>query len=182
VGSGRSIAGVLLGPAVIAMKEAGLLAAGGGHAMAAGFRVAAEGFPAFVSALEERLADEIAQATADRVLDIDAVLGPSGAYAAAAALGALAPFGQGNPAPRFALPAMRIRHIDILKDVHMRLRLEGGDGSRLDAMAFRAAGGPLGAFLNERRGAAAHLAGRIEHDTWRGRDAAKLIVEDAGDP
>ncbi|NCU13061.1 MAG: single-stranded-DNA-specific exonuclease RecJ, partial [Sphingomonadaceae bacterium] len=39
-GSGRSIAGVDLGAAIIAAREAGLLVAGGGHAMAAGLTVA----------------------------------------------------------------------------------------------------------------------------------------------
>ncbi len=41
-GSGRSVAGLPLGPAVIAARQAGLLINGGGHAMAAGFTVAAE--------------------------------------------------------------------------------------------------------------------------------------------
>jgi len=41
-GSGRSIAGVDLGAAVLAAKETGLLVAGGGHAMAAGLTVAAD--------------------------------------------------------------------------------------------------------------------------------------------
>ncbi len=41
-GSGRSVPGVALGPAVIAARQAGLLVNGGGHAMAAGFTVAAE--------------------------------------------------------------------------------------------------------------------------------------------
>src|SRR5262249_57970678 len=36
-GSGRSVAGLPLGPAVIAARQAGLLINGGGHAMAGGF-------------------------------------------------------------------------------------------------------------------------------------------------
>src|SRR5437588_2458897 len=39
-GSGRSVPGVALGPAVIAARQMGLLVNGGGHAMAAGFKVA----------------------------------------------------------------------------------------------------------------------------------------------
>ena len=39
-GSGRSISGVDLGAAIIAAKDAGLLLAGGGHAMAAGLTIA----------------------------------------------------------------------------------------------------------------------------------------------
>ena len=41
-GSGRSVAGFPLGPAIIAARQAGLLVNGGGHAMAAGFTVTAE--------------------------------------------------------------------------------------------------------------------------------------------
>ena len=50
-GSGRSVSGVDLGAAVLAAKDAGLLVAGGGHAMAAGLTVeedrtrCARGFP-----------------------------------------------------------------------------------------------------------------------------------------
>jgi len=54
-GSGRSVAGVDLGSAIIAARQMGLLETGGGHAMAAGFsfRPAREGeFHAF---LDERL-------------------------------------------------------------------------------------------------------------------------------
>jgi single-stranded-DNA-specific exonuclease len=40
-GSGRSISGVDLGAAIIAARDAGLLIAGGGHAMAAGLTIAA---------------------------------------------------------------------------------------------------------------------------------------------
>src|SRR5437879_4202418 len=54
-GSGRSIAGLPLGPAVIAARQAGLLINGGGHAMAAGFTVAAEKLDQLRTFLVERL-------------------------------------------------------------------------------------------------------------------------------
>ena len=60
VGSGRSVSGVDLGPAIIRMREAGLLTSGGGHAMAAGFRCSADGFEAFTTALADALADDVA--------------------------------------------------------------------------------------------------------------------------
>src|SRR5277367_6386777 len=54
-GSGRSIPGLPLGPAVIAARQAGLLINGGGHAMAAGFTVAADKLAALREFLVERL-------------------------------------------------------------------------------------------------------------------------------
>ena len=179
VGSGRSVVGAALGPAVIAAKEAGLLLAGGGHAMAAGFRVAADGFAAFAAQISEDLAPALAAGQGRKSLAIDGVVGPAGALGVAEAMARLAPFGEGNPEPRFAIPALRLKHLDVLKDIHLRLRLEGADGARLTAMAFRSADRPLGAFLLGARGGVVHLAGRVEIDTWRGAGEARLIVEDA---
>ena len=51
--------GVALGPAVIAARQAGLLVNGGGHAMAAGFTVAADRLDALRAFLAERLGDGI---------------------------------------------------------------------------------------------------------------------------
>lgn len=181
VGSGRSIAGVKLGPAVIALREEGLLAAGGGHDMAAGFRLPAAGFDAFRFALSERLAPEIAAAGIERTLEIDGVVGPAGALGIAEAMERLAPFGAGNPEPRFAMAGLRLRHVDVIKDAHLRLRLESADGARIDAMAFRAADRPLGSFLLGARGQTVHIAGRLEIDAWRGRGEARMIVEDAAE-
>ena len=55
------------------------------------------------------------------------------------------PYGQGNPQPRFAFPAHRVKFAKVVGGAHVRCVLEAGDGSRLDAVAFRAADQPLGA-------------------------------------
>src|SRR5204863_8590174 len=56
-GSGRSVPGQALGPAVIAARQAGLLVNGGGHAMAAGFTVAADRLEPLRAFLAKRLGD-----------------------------------------------------------------------------------------------------------------------------
>jgi hypothetical protein len=62
-GSGRSISGVDLGAAIISAREAGLLVAGGGHAMAAGLTVAQDGkIDALSEWLDERLAGDVSAA------------------------------------------------------------------------------------------------------------------------
>ncbi|MDB5700424.1 MAG: recombinase RecJ, partial [Sphingomonadales bacterium] len=71
-GSGRSIPGVDLGAAVLAAKDMGLLVAGGGHAMAAGLTVAAGRVEAFADFIDERLANDVARASGDRALLLDA--------------------------------------------------------------------------------------------------------------
>ena len=51
--------------------------------------------------------------------------------------------------------------------------------SGLRAIAFRAAGTPLGQFLAETRGLAIHITGHLRRDTWRGGDAVQLAIDDA---
>ena len=92
------------------------------------------------------------------------------------------PFGQGNPQPRFAFPSHRVRFAKIVGDAHVRCALEGGDGSRLDAIAFRAADQPLGDMLLASGGMPLHVCGTLRRDTWGGRDRLELNIDDAADP
>ncbi|MEY4054930.1 MAG: single-stranded-DNA-specific exonuclease RecJ, partial [Pseudomonadota bacterium] len=77
-GSGRSIAGVDLGAAIIAAREAGLLVAGGGHAMAAGLTVAPDRLSALAEFLDERLGAAVIAAQAGQSLQLDLAVAPGG--------------------------------------------------------------------------------------------------------
>ena len=108
-GSGRSCAGVHLGNAILAAREAGLLEKGGGHAMAAGLTVAGDKIDALRAFLIERLAPEWAAADEARTLRLDAIVHPSAVnFEFGEALKQAAPFGMGNPEPRFC--AVRLAH------------------------------------------------------------------------
>jgi single-stranded-DNA-specific exonuclease len=103
-GSGRSIAGVDLGAAIVAARQAGLLVNGGGHKMAAGLTIAPEAIETFATFLAERLAGAVAAAGAERALAVDAALSADGATGDLLGhVERLAPFGVGNPEPRFVL-------------------------------------------------------------------------------
>jgi single-stranded-DNA-specific exonuclease len=62
---------------------------------------------------------------------------------------------------------------------HVRLTLAGRDGARVNAVAFGAADGALGAALLAGRGRALVAAGRVVRDDWGGRRGAELHVDDA---
>lgn len=180
-GSGRSITGVDLGAAVLAAKEHGLLVAGGGHAMAAGLTIAAGQVTAFAQFLEERLADRIAAAIADRALLLDSVLAPGGVTPElVAALEAGGPYGTGWPAPRIVIGPVRTIKVDVVGNGHVRAIVAGDDGRSLKAMAFRAADTPLGqALLGAGPSRRLWLAGRAKLDDWGSRPAAELHLDDA---
>jgi single-stranded-DNA-specific exonuclease len=180
-GSGRSIAGVDLGSAVLAAKEHGLLVAGGGHAMAAGLTIAADRIADFTAFLEDRLAAAVDRATADRALLVDAVLATGGVTRdLVEAMEAGGPYGAGWPAPRVAAGPVRVVRADVVGNGHVRAVVAGEDGRSLKAMAFRQADTPLGQAL---LGAPSHrrlwLAGRAKLDDWSSKPAAELHVEDA---
>ncbi|MGP7795127.1 single-stranded-DNA-specific exonuclease RecJ [Sphingomonas sp. CLY1604] len=180
-GSGRSIAGVDLGAAVLAAKDHGLLVAGGGHAMAAGLTVAADRIAEFSAFLEDRLAAAVERAIGERALLVDTVLAPGGINPALIeSLEVGGPYGMGWPAPRIAAGPVRIVKADVVGNGHVRTIVAGDDGRSFKAMAFRAADTPLGQAL---LGAAPHrrlwLAGRAKLDDWGSRPAAELHIEDA---
>jgi single-stranded-DNA-specific exonuclease len=179
-GSGRSVPGVDLGAAVQRLAAEGLLEKGGGHRMAAGLTVTRAKLDAAMARLGALLDRQGAGQTGPRDLAVDAVLMPGAVTCELIErLEEAGPFGQGAPAPRFALPEQRILFAKRAGESHLRLTVGDGTGPRLDAIAFRAFEGPLGRILEAHEGRRFHLAGRLEIDTWGGRRRPKLRLEDA---
>lgn len=180
-GSGRSISGVDLGAAIIAAREAGLLMAGGGHAMAAGLTIAAPQLSAFTEFLQERLARDVERACAGQAMQLDLSLAPGGLTPElVTTLESAGPYGVGWPAPRVAVGPVRIVKADIVGKDHLRLIVSGADGRSFKAMAFRAGGSELAeTMLHRSQGRRFHLAGRVKIDDWGSRPAAELHLEDA---
>lgn len=182
-GSLRSVAGIDIGTAVRQAVEDGLLIKGGGHAMAAGLTVTRKNMPA----LDAFLCAEIAAAQAGErpapQLLLDGALTPSAATNALVGLLEKAgPYGQGNPQPSFGFPSVSVRFAKVVGGAHVRCALQASDGSRIDAIAFRAADQPLGALLLESAGHPIHVAGQLRRDTWGGREKIELQILDAAKP
>ncbi|WP_135466951.1 single-stranded-DNA-specific exonuclease RecJ [Crenalkalicoccus roseus] len=180
-GSGRSVPGLDLGAAVIAARQAGLLEAGGGHAMAAGFTFAAARQAEVHAFLDERLAQAAAlPAAADLV--VEGTVSVAGATSALALqVERLAPFGAGNEEPVFALPRVRVVRADRVgrEGGTVRAFLEGEGGGRLKAICFRAKDGPLAQALLGSGGAPLHLCGQLRAERWNDEVSACLHVVDA---
>ena len=178
-GSGRSIPGVDLGKVVREAVAEGLLAKGGGHAMAAGITVAKDRLGAFRAYIEEALRDGVVAARRDRSLRIDgAVAGPALTPDFVTTLAKAGPFGAGNPEPVVALPGHVLAYADPVGANHIRVRLRAGDGTMVGGIAFRAAGQPLGRALLDSRGRAVHAAGCIAIDRWQGTERVQFRLLD----
>ena len=178
-GSGRSIAGVDLGQAVRRAVREGLLLKGGGHAMAAGITLRKDALAAFRAYLEEALAPSVEAARRERALLIDGAVSAGGVNPALCEMLARAgPYGAGNPEPMLALPAHTLVYADLVGENHIRARFKSGDGKTVNAIAFRAAGQPLGRALLDNRGRAMHTAGHLAVDRWQGEERVQMRLTD----
>ena len=179
-GSGRSVPASRSGPAIIAARQAGLLINGGGHAMAAGFTVAA----ARLGALRDFLAER-----AGRGRSGEALLVPELAHRRRAGAGARRrrDFAGARRAPR------PVRHRQCRAALRARQSARGASrcrraGSmcaasspmapaqaRIKAIAFRCARERAGpALCSTANGRGFHVAGHLRPDSWQGREDVQL--------
>jgi single-stranded-DNA-specific exonuclease len=179
-GSGRSIGGVDLGAAIISAREAGLLVAGGGHAMAAGLTVSADKVDALGEWLDERLSADVSRASAEKALLVDAVLTPRGLQPSFIdAIEAAGPYGMGWPGPRIVTGPVRVVKCDIVGKDHVRAIVAGDDGASFKAMAFRQGETALGQqLLHGERGQKYWLSGRAKIDDWGATPKAEMHIDD----
>ncbi|MGJ4932195.1 single-stranded-DNA-specific exonuclease RecJ [Bradyrhizobium sp. HKCCYLS2038] len=182
-GSGRSIPGVDLGRAVRHAVEQGILMKGGGHAMAAGVTLRKERLAEFRAYLESALAPDVAEARHVNEILIDGAISARAATPElVATLNRAGPFGSGNPEPVVALPSHQLVYADEVGQAHLKLRFKSGDGSTVNAIAFRSVGQKLGNALVQHRGQLLHVAGTLTVDRYQGVERVQLRVLDVAVP
>ncbi len=179
-GSGRSVSGVDLGAAIQRLTRDGLLLKGGGHKMAAGLTVSRDMLEPAMERLSALLEKQGAGQAGPADLKLDGALMPGAATVELiGTMEQAGPFGAGAPAPRYAFPDLQVLHARRVGESHLKLSLGDGTGGKLDAISFGAFDSDLGNRLSDHGGARFHFAGRLEINTWQGRQSAQLRLEDA---
>jgi single-stranded-DNA-specific exonuclease len=168
-GSGRSIPKFNLHDALHACSEH--LLKFGGHKLAAGLAIEESTLETFVQRFDEIARGALTDSDLAPDLMIDAELsGEEITLDLAETVEGLAPFGMGNPEPVFMIRRAIIVDRQILKECHLKLRLEVGD-TVVDAIGFNMAQGK-------------DLPGTIDivftlgQNTWNGRTAIQLRLKD----
>lgn len=179
-GSGRSVPGVDLGAAVQRLAAEGHLTRGGGHKMAAGLSLSRAQLEPAMERLGALLARQGSATGTATDLRLDGLLMPGAATVdLVARLEEAGPFGAAAPAPRFALPSLRIADCRRVGDGHLKLRFSDTSGNGCEAIAFRAFDSALGAAMETHGGARFHVAGRLDINHWNGRTIPQLRLDDA---
>ncbi|MEL6203043.1 MAG: single-stranded-DNA-specific exonuclease RecJ, partial [Pseudomonadota bacterium] len=135
------------------------------------------------SHFEGKSAEAVTQLTADAVLKLDGALS-SGAVSAelVTQLDTVGPYGAGHDQPLFAFPNHIVRFAKIVGNGHLKMSLEGNATRAIDAIAFRAADGPMGQTLLNANGETLHFAGTISMNRFNGREVPQLRVVDVAEP
>jgi single-stranded-DNA-specific exonuclease len=179
-GSGRSISGVDLGAAIQKLAHEGLIEKGGGHKMAAGLSLSRAQLEPAMARLSELMAKQGAGDAGPADLRLDGMLMPGAAQIELIEqLEKAGPFGAGAPAPRFAFPDVELKFTKRVGETHLKISFGDGLGARIDAICFGAMDTPLGPALEKHGGKRFHLAGRLEVNSWGGRQNPQLRLEDA---
>jgi single-stranded-DNA-specific exonuclease len=168
-GSGRSIERFHLHEGLTAVKHT--LAGYGGHAHAAGVRVAAGGVERFREELVQHARSVLSADDLHRVIVHDGPLAVSDvSLALVRALERAAPFGRKNPEPTFLFQSAALKNVRELPGGHVKGVVDPARG--LEVIAFGAA---------DRAGALARgvdFLATPELNTWRGASTLQLRVKD----
>ena len=179
--SARSVAPFRLGAAVIAAHQHGLLIAGGGHDMAAGFTIDMTKLDEFQQFLNARAQEDFGADSPAQEHMVDAPLS-----AAAATIDLLnwmdqaGPFGTGFPEPRFMLQGVRIGGLRTMgaESTHLAMRLQDASG-QVDAVLFRAKGTALGDAISAANdGRLLQVLGRLNRNRYQGKEKVQFFIED----
>lgn len=179
-GSGRSVSGVDLGACIQRLAAEGLIEKGGGHKMAAGLSLSRAQLEPAMARLSDLLARQGAGDAGPADLRLDGLVMPGAVQVELIEeLERAGPFGASAPSPRFALPDVEIKFAKRVGESHLKLTLSDGLSARLDAICFGAFDNELGPMLQNHGGARFHVAGRMEINTWGGRQSPQFRLEDA---
>ncbi len=134
IGSGRSIHGFNLYEALTRMG--GLFEAFGGHAHAAGIRMKAENLDRLKQDLEDIAGKTLSETEMAPTVQVDAQVSLRAVGVdMVKQISSLAPFGEGNPDPRFLARSVRVLGAKVVGGRHLKLKLTQGEKT-MEAIGF----------------------------------------------
>jgi len=179
----RSIKGIDIGEAVLEAKEQGLLEAGGGHKMAAGFTVTKEKIDELKAFLVKKFSDQYKKVTASTVSYYDSLLSiESITVELARQINRVGPFGHGNEQPKFMLSSVSIVNAKLINGEHVSCVLKdftNKDSSKtVRGICFRGTQSSLGEVLLSKR-PNLNLLVTLSLNRWNNQERVEVIILDA---
>ena len=177
--SARSIVGFDIGSVIIAATQDKILLKGGGHKMAGGFSIDVKKIESFKKFVFRKFRNVNEDITSEKPIFLDSILSPTAInldfYNR---VNNLAPFGSGNPEPKFIIEDLKTINGKIVGEKHIKSVLVGKDGSSFKTIAFNSIEKDLGAYLLKNNNKAFNIAGKLSLNEWRGQSNVEFIIDD----
>ena len=178
-GSGRSIHGFDLGSAILGAVQSSLLVKGGGHKMAAGFTIDMSKIKDFKEFIFRKFKSINMNLEEKKNYYFDAEIAPSAVNIDFfEKINLLAPFGSGNPEPRFIIKDVKLVNSRIVGEKHIKNVLVGSDSTTLKTISFNTVGSDLGSYLLKKNIKPFDIAGKLSLNEWRGQKNVEFIIDD----
>ena len=177
--SARSIIGFDIGSIIISAVQEKILIKGGGHKMAGGFTIEIKNFEKFKNFIFKKFEKINKNHTSKKNLYLDSVIAPTALNIDFFnKVNTLAPFGSGNPEPKFVLEDMKSVNNKIIKNKHIKSVLVGKDGSTIKSIAFNCVENEIGAHLLKKNNKLFNIAGKLSLNEWQGQSNVEFIIDD----
>ena len=177
--SARSIVGFDIGSAIISAVQKKLLIKGGGHKMAGGFSLKMSNLNDFKKFIFNKFNQFQNKNFLDKIFYIDSEISPSALninfYEN---LEKLAPFGSGNPEPRFVIEDLKVIKSKIVGEKHVKSILLAKDGSSISSICFNCLDNEIGQFLINNNKDFFSIVGKLSLNEWKGKKNVEFIIDD----
>lgn len=178
IGSARSWGDVNIGSLINDALSNNILITGGGHKMAAGFKLHRKNLRLFRDFLAETRLDT--GRIEGKIIKADGLLMASAVTnELVKKIVNLGPYGNSFEEPLFIFPGHRISELTALKNEHLKLKIVDSSGYKVNAISFRSFDLPLGHFLRENQNKKIHFLGRLTMNNWNNKSTPQFIIDDA---
>ena len=90
----------------------------------------------------------------------------------------LAPFGSGNPEPRFIIRNVKLVNSKVVGEKHIKNVFVGSDSTSLKSISFNSVETELGSYLLKKNIKPFDIAGKLSLNEWRGQKNVEFIIDD----
>ena len=178
-GSARSIVGFDIGAVIISATQENILMKGGGHKMAGGFTIKLDQIETFKNFVFKKFTKLNLSVTKQKLLYLDSVIAPTAInHEFYNKVNILAPFGSGNPEPKFIIENVKTVNHKIIKEKHIKSILIGAEGSTVKTIAFNSVDNEIGAYLLKKDNKPFNIAGKLSLNEWKGQSNVEFIIDD----
>lgn len=179
----RSVKGVDFGSALLRAKDKGMLIAGGGHSMAAGFTAALEKLPSLRDFLNAEFEAILKSSTQHLVSYYDEVLATKGANIKLLdEISVMEPFGNGNPSPVFRFDNMYVLKADIVGGKHIKVvfapSYKAHKSGSLNGIYFNGIGTEIAEILFSKKPYNLSVIGNLKVNKWQNMETLQLMLQD----